>query len=213
MLTIVHIINILRVLGNSLKNGRSIEQSMHLAIMNINIKSENQKKEWLRLLNVTSNVHMVLDSFKKNTEDQSLARIWILVKHFISISSINAGDKILEIAANLEKNKQLLEKRASFLKAQRYKILFLGTITSVFLGILAGLTPLFTSFISIVRGISFSPTTIKIIPVSLYLIAISAAYFTTDFSNQNFTFKSFIISSLIFLLAFFSSKFVLFVIL
>ncbi|MHA1879768.1 MAG: hypothetical protein ACTSYG_05165 [Candidatus Heimdallarchaeota archaeon] len=213
MLTIVHIINILRVLGNSLKNGRSIEQSMHLAIMNINIRSENQKKEWLRLLNVTSNVHVVLDSFKKNTEDQPLARIWILVKHFISISSINAGDKILEIAANLEKNKQLLEKRASFLKAQRYKILFLGTITSVFLGILAGLTPLFTSFISIVRGISFSPTTIKIIPVSLYLIAISAAYFTTDFSNQNFTFKSFIISSLIFLLAFFSSKFVLFVIL
>ncbi|RLI68663.1 MAG: hypothetical protein DRO63_02270, partial [Candidatus Gerdarchaeota archaeon] len=191
MLTIVHIINILRVLGNSLKNGRSIEQSMHLAIMNINIRSENQKKEWLRLLNVTSNVHVVLDSFKKNTEDQPLARIWILVKHFISISSINAGDKILEIAANLEKNKQLLEKRASFLKAQRYKILFLGTITSVFLGILAGLTPLFTSFISIVRGISFSPTTIKIIPVSLYLIAISAAYFTTDFSNQNFTFKSF----------------------
>ncbi|MCF2142563.1 MAG: hypothetical protein K9W42_02545 [Candidatus Heimdallarchaeota archaeon] len=213
MLTIVHIINILRVLGNSLKNGRSIEQSMHLAIMNINLSSENQKKEWLRLLNVTSNVHVVLDSFKKNTEDQSLARIWILVKHFISISSINAGDKILEIAANLEKNKQLLEKRASFLKAQRYKILFLGTITSVFLGILAGLTPLFTSFISIVRGISFSPTTIKIIPVSLYLIAISAAYFTTDFSNQNFTFKSFIISSLIFLLAFFSSKFILFVIL
>ncbi len=213
MLTIVHIINILRVLGNSLKNGRSIEQSMHLAIMNINIRSENQKKEWLRLLNVTSNVHVVLDSLKKNTEDQPLARIWILVKHFISISSINAGDKILEIAANLEKNKQLLEKRASFLKAQRYKILFLGTITSVFLGILAGLTPLFTSFISIIRGISFSPTTIKIIPVSLYLIAISAAYFTTDFSNQNFTFKSFIISSLIFLLAFFSSKFVLFVIL
>jgi len=206
------VIFILKSFGNNLKNGRSIEQSLYQAILTLE-GCESLKNEWIRQLNINSNVQIIFDSLSKKTQDRSLARVWFLVKNFVSISSRDAAEKILEITANLEKNMQLTEKRNSLLKAQGYKILFLGTITSVFLGIIAGLTPLFISFISIIRGISFSTLTLKLIPWSLYLIAILAAYFTTDFGPRKFTLKSFFISSLIYLLSFILSKMILLLIL
>lgn len=206
------IICLLRYIGNNLILGRGIERSLYIAINSFDYdKSEKQK--WIRLLNLGYSYNDLFNELAKITIDQSLSRIWMLLTKISFISSHETGKKILEIANNLEKNKLLTEKRNSILKAQKYKIIFLGSMTSIFLGIIAGLAPLFATFVSIFRGVNISDNVLKAIPYSLLIISIVSTYFVTDTGLGKINYKILILSSLTYGIVFFITKIILIAIL
>ena len=171
-LTNEDVIFLLKAIGNNLILGRSSENSIFLAIKNLQERN-NREENWIKLLNLGLGITDILEKLAEFTEDKSLARVWILLSKLMRISSFETGEKVLEIADNLESNRKLMEKRNSTLKAQRYKTLFLGALTSIFLGILAGLAPLFVTFVSIFRNITINQSTLTIMPFSLYFINVS----------------------------------------
>ena len=102
-----------------------------------------------------------------------------------------------------------MNKRSSLIKSQNYKILFLGSATSIFLGIIAGLAPLFALFVSIFREIQISNTTLLLIPFSLYIISESSIYFLSDIGYGKFNFKTIIFSSIFYISSYLITKVIL----
>lgn len=206
------VIFLLKAIGNNLLLGRSTENSIYLAIKNLQ-ENKHNKENWIKLLNLGLGYKEILLKLVDNTEDKSLARVWILISKLMNISTLETGEKILEIADNLETNKKLMEKRNSTLKAQRFKTLFLGSVTSIFLGILAGLAPLFVTFVAIFRNLTINQTTLKIMPFSLYFIAISSMYFISDIGFGKINIKTFIFTTVAYVCSFFIAKGILLLIL
>jgi hypothetical protein len=206
------VIFLLKAIANNLILGRSTENSIYLAIKNLH-ENQHSKENWIKLLNLGLGYKELLLKLVDYTEDKSLARVWILLSKLMNISSFETGKKILEIADNLETNKKLMEKRNSTLKAQRFKTLFLGSVTSIFLGILAGLAPLFVTFVAIFRNITVNQTTLNIMPFSLYFIAISSIYFISDIGFGKINFKTFIFTTIAYVCSFFIAKGILLLIL
>ena len=195
----------MKSIGNNLKLGRSIEKSLFNSLLSLELNNEIKSK-WIKLLNLGTNYIDIFEILAKESDDKTLSRVWILLSKISHISTLESGDKILEITDNLEKNKQLTEKRNSLIKAQKYKIYFLGIMTSVFLGIISGLSPLFATFVSIFRNVTISDTVIKLIPFSLYLISTLSVYFTSDISLEKFNIKIFLFSSLAYVISYFIAK-------
>jgi hypothetical protein len=202
------VIFLLRIIGNNLTLGKSIEKSLYIALNNL----ESEKSEinkWIRLLNLGCSSNELFDELANATKDHSLARIWALLAKISFLSSYETGEKILEIAENLDKNRLLTEKRNGLLKAQKYKILFLGSMTSIFLGIIAGLAPLFATFVSIFRSVVISDIVLTAIPFSLFAISIVSTYFISDTGLGKLNFKVLIFSSLAYTLVYFITKAIL----
>lgn len=212
VLTNEEVIFLLKIIANNLILGRSIENSIFLAMKNLQENNPN-KENWIKLLNLGLGYKEILVKLADYTEDKSLARVWLLLSKLMGISSYETGEKILEIADNLETNRKLMEKRNSTLKAQRYKTLFLGSATSIFLGILAGLAPLFVTFVAIFRNITISQTTLNIMPFSLYFIAISSIYFISDIGFGKINFKTIIFTTIAYICSFFIAKGILLLVL
>ncbi|MBD3192060.1 MAG: hypothetical protein GF308_15545 [Candidatus Heimdallarchaeota archaeon] len=187
-------IKIIRIIGNNLILGKGLEQSICLALSHLP-SSEPFKEKGLKLINLGFSYPQIFKEMADFTEDKSLSRIWILLSKMSILSSYETGRKFVEIAENLEINRQKDEKRKSLVKAQRYKSIFLGSITSVFLGILASFAPLFTNFISLIRDHNVSPLTLFLIPFSLYLISLSSVYFLNKAIFNRFSFKALLLSS------------------
>jgi len=185
--------------------GRSVENSIYISIIFLEI-NDSIKTKWIKMLNLGSSYKEIFNEIAIYSKDKSLSRVWKLLAKISDLSTLETGEKILEIANNLEKNKQLMEKRDSLLKAQKYKIVFLGSMTSIFLGIISGLAPLFATFISIFKNIEISDTTIKIIPFSLYAISIASTYFTSDIGMGKIKIKTIIFSSLAYIISYFIAK-------
>ena len=95
------------------------------------------------------------------------------------------------------------------IKAQNYKVLFLGSVTSLFLGIIAGLAPLFAVFASIFREVVISNLELTLITIALYIISEFSIYFLSDISLKKFSFKSLLLSSAIYFSSYFIAKYVL----
>lgn len=196
---------LLKSIGNNLLLGRSIENSIYISLNHLEI-NDKIKNRWIKKLNLGSSYKDIFDELANNTKDKSLSRVWNLLAKISGLSTLETGEKILEIADNLEKNKLLMEKRDSLLKAQKYKIVFLGSMTSIFLGIISGLAPLFATFISIFKEVEISDTTLKIIPFSLYAISLASTYFTSDIGVGKIKIKTIIFSSLAFIISYFIAK-------
>ncbi|HUT82197.1 MAG TPA: hypothetical protein VMZ29_13425 [Candidatus Bathyarchaeia archaeon] len=196
---------LLKSIGNNLMLGRSVENSIYISIIFLEI-NDSIKTKWIKMLNLGSSYKEIFNEIAIYSKDKSLSRVWKLLAKISDLSTLETGEKILEIANNLEKNKQLMEKRDSLLKAQKYKIVFLGSMTSIFLGIISGLAPLFATFISIFKNIEISDTTIKIIPFSLYAISIASTYFTSDIGMGKIKIKTIIFSSLAYIISYFIAK-------
>jgi len=211
-LTNEEVIFLLKIIGNNLILGRSSENSIFLAIKNLQERN-HRDKNWIKLLNLGLGTNGILEKLAEFTKDKSLARVWILLSKLMKISSVETGKKILEIADNLDSNRKLMEKRNSTLKAQRYKTLFLGALTSIFLGILAGLAPLFVTFVSIFRNITINQTTLTIMPFSLYFITISSIYFISDIGFGKIDIKTIIFTTIVYVCSFFVAKAILLLIL
>ncbi|MBN1328555.1 MAG: hypothetical protein JXA54_03685 [Candidatus Heimdallarchaeota archaeon] len=196
---------ILKSIGNNLILGRSVENSIYISINYLEI-NDNIKTKFIKMLNLGSSYKEIFNELALSSKDKSLSRVWKLLAKISDLSSFETGEKILEIANNLEKNKQLMEKRDSLLKAQKYKTVFLGSMTSIFLGIISGLAPLFTSFVSIFKEIEISDITLKIVPFSLYTISVASSYFTSDIGIGKIKIKTIILSSLAYIISYFIAK-------
>ncbi|NHK32001.1 MAG: hypothetical protein FK730_11660 [Asgard group archaeon] len=168
--------------------------------------------KWIRLLNLGFSFNELFNELSNATKDHSMARIWTLLAKISFLSSYESGEKVLEIAENLEKNRLLTEKRNGLLKAQKYKIFFLGSMTSIFLGIIAGLAPLFATFVSIFRSVVISDKVLHAIPFSLFAISIVSTYFISDTGLGKFNIKVLIFSSLAYTIVYFITKAILLVI-
>jgi hypothetical protein len=202
------VIILIRNIGSNILLGKSIERSLHDAIVQIQ-NHDTQRNNWIKELNLGSNYKVLFGKFAEYTKDESLSRIWILLSKMINLSSIQSGEKFIEIANNLEKNNKLTEKRLSIIKAQNYKVLFLGSVTSLFLGIIAGLAPLFAVFASIFREIVISNLELTLITITLYIISEFSIYFLSDISLKKFNFKSLLLSSAIYFISYFIAKYIL----
>jgi hypothetical protein len=202
------VIGFLRIIGNNLILGRSVENSLQIAIKSIDYNT-SEKSKWIKLLNLGYDYTKLFSELSSVTSDDSLSRVWILLGKISLISSYETGEKILEIADNLDKNRLLTEKRDGLLKAQKYKVLFLGIMTSIFLGIIAGLAPLFSTFVSIFRNVTISNTVLTAIPYSLYTISIVSTYFVLDTGLGKFNIKSFLFSSIAYIISYFITKAIL----
>lgn len=186
-----------------------MEQSISLALEHLP-SSDPFKKRGLKLINLGFSYSALFKEMANITEDKALSRIWILLSKMSLLSSYETGRKFVEIAENLEINRQKNEKRKSLIKAQRYKAIFLCSITSIFLGILAGFAPLFATFISFIRGHKISSLTLILTPFSLYLISLSSVYFLNKAIFNRLSFKNLFFSSGAYVLSFFLTKAFLF---
>jgi len=205
------VISLVRNIGNNLLLCKSIERSLYDAISNL--KNHKKEKElWIKELNLGANYRELFKKLSEFTKDSSLSRIWILLAKMVYLSSQQSGEKFIEIADNLEKNHKMTEKRLSIMKAQNYKVLFLGSATSLFLGIIAGLAPLFAIFVSIFRETSTSNLELTLITISLYIISEFSIYFLSDISLTKFNMKSIILSSIIYFASYFIAKYILIIV-
>ncbi|MHA1124460.1 MAG: hypothetical protein ACTSO7_01720 [Candidatus Heimdallarchaeota archaeon] len=202
------VISLIRSIGNNLILDKSIERSLFDAIYNLQ-KYDKEKELWIKELNLGTNYRELFRKFAEFTDDISLSRIWILLTKMVHLSSQKSGEKFIEIADNLEQNHIMSEKRLSIMKAQNYKVLFLGSITSLFLGIIAGLAPLFSVFVSIFREITISNLELTLITISLYIISEFSIYFLSDISLNKFNIKSVFLSSIIYFASYFIAKYIL----
>jgi len=187
---------------------KSIERSLFDAISNLQ-NYDKEKELWIKELNLGSNYRELFRKFSEFTEDSSLSRIWLLLAKMVYLSSQKSGEKFIEIADNLEKNHKMTERRLSIMKAQNYKILFLGSVTSLFLGIIAGLAPLFAIFASVFREITISNLELTLITISLYVISEFSIYFLSDISLKKFNIKSLFLSSFIYFASYLIAKYIL----
>ncbi|MHA1154656.1 MAG: hypothetical protein ACTSQK_00990 [Candidatus Heimdallarchaeota archaeon] len=202
----------LKSIGNNLILGRSLENSLFKAIKDLP-REIDEKENWLKMINMGNNCKDVFQNIADKTSDISLSRVWILLTKISLISSSESGEKLIEIAENLEKNNIMTENRNSIFKAQRYKLLFLGSVTSIFLGIIAGLAPLFATFVAMFKEISVPQITLSLIPISLYVISETSVYFISDIGFGKFNLKSFILSSIAYICSFLLAKGIIFLIL
>ncbi|MHA1461470.1 MAG: hypothetical protein ACTSQ0_00120 [Candidatus Heimdallarchaeota archaeon] len=202
----------LKSIGNNLILGRSLENSLFKAIKDLP-REIDEKENWLKMINMGNNCKDVFQNIADKTSDISLSRVWILLTKISLISSSESGEKLIEIAENLEKNNIMTENRNSIFKAQRYKLLFLGSVTSIFLGIIAGLAPLFATFVAMFKEISIPQITLSLIPISLYVISETSVYFISDIGFGKFNLKSFILSSIAYICSFLLAKGIIFLIL
>jgi hypothetical protein len=170
------------------------------------------KNKWTKLLNLGYSYSELFNELANVTNDNALSRVWTLLAKISFISSLKTGEKILEIADNLETNRLLTEKRNGLMKAQKYKILFLGIMTSVFLGIIAGLAPLFSTFVAVFRNITISDHVLIAIPFSLFTISSVSNYFVLDTGLGKFNFKSFLFASIAYIISYLITKAILLVI-
>jgi len=203
---------LLKSIGNNLILGRSLENSLFKAIKDLP-REIDEKENWLKMINMGNNCKDVFQNIADKTSDISLSRVWILLTKISLISSSESGEKLIEIAENLEKNNIMTENRNSIFKAQRYKLLFLGSVTSIFLGIIAGLAPLFATFVAMFKEISIPQITLSLIPISLYVISETSVYFISDIGFGKFNLKSFILSSIAYICSFLLAKGIIFLIL
>ena len=199
------VIYLIKSIGDNLILGRSLERSLFLAIKTLPSCIEN-KENWLNMINMGCKYSDVFQNIAENTLDNSLSRVWLLLSKMSLLSTSESGEKLLEIAKNLEKNKILVENRNSIVRAQRYKLLFLGSITSLFLGIIAGLAPLFATFMSLIKDTNIPGSTINLIPISLFVISETSVYFISDIGFGKINYKSFVLSCIAYFLAFFVTK-------
>ena len=199
------VINLLKSIGNNLILGRSLENSLFKAIKELP-REISEKENWLKMINLGNNCSDVFKNIADNTSDISLSRVWVLLTKISLISSYESGEKLIEIAENLEKNNILTKNRNSILKAQRYKLLFLGAVTSIFLGVIAGLAPLFATFVAMFKEISIPQSTLSLIPISLFVISESSVYFISDIGFGKFNPKTLILSSIAYICSFLLAK-------
>lgn len=199
------IISLLKSIGNNLLLGKGFECSLFSSIKTL--PGKNGDKDFiLRKINFGENKDVIIKELMSLTEDISLARIWSLISNFSELSTTEAGEKILSIAENLEKNTIMIANRNKLIRAQKYKIVFLGTTTSIFLGIIAALAPLFSSYISMIRNIEVSTAAIYLIPFSLFVISCVSTYFLYDIVKGEFDYRILLFSSIVYIAIFFITK-------
>lgn len=200
-----NMIILLKNIGENLVLGRSIESSIFFSLKNLpeNIAIKNT---FLNMINIGYSYNEILVNFSNHTEDKNLARIWELLEKTSKLSSNEAGLKILQIVKHLEINRILAKNQNEKIKAQKYKLYFLGFISSFLLGFISGLAPLFSNFIQIIRDITIPSTTIYLMPISLFVISTFSVYFLSDVAQTKYTYKVFLLSSVIFLASYFIGK-------
>ncbi len=129
---------------------------------------------------------------------------------FLEKDSMKAGRILLSMVRTLEENSNLIRKRNHLLRAKNLKTKILSLATSLILGYVAALTPLFAMLFlirqqnigQITIGLNFSPLAFWPAIVSFFFIGILTAYQLTEFTEGESSWAMLFISALIFIITF-----------
>jgi hypothetical protein len=130
---------------------------------------------------------------------------------FLEKDSVEAGRVLLSMVRTLEENSSLIKKRNHLLRAKNLKTKILSLATSLVLGYVAALTPLFAMLFLIrqqnvaeltTTSLSFNPLSFWPAIVSFFFIGIITSYQLTEFTEGESSWPMLFISALIFIIIF-----------
>ena len=129
---------------------------------------------------------------------------------FLEKDSIEAGKVLISMVRTLEENNNLIKKRNHFLKAKNLKTKVLSLGTSLVMGYIAALTPLFSmlfllrqqNFIELTNSLTFNPFNFWPAFVAFFFIGIFTAYQLTEFTDEENSWSMLILSAMIFFITF-----------
>jgi len=129
---------------------------------------------------------------------------------FLEKDSMEAGRILMSMIRTLEENSSLIKKRSQFMRAKNLKTKILSLATSLVLGYIAALTPLFAMLFllrqqnigEITTTLNFSPLVFWPAIVSFLFIGILTAYQLTEFTEGESSWPMLFLSALIFVITF-----------
>jgi hypothetical protein len=129
---------------------------------------------------------------------------------FLEKDTMEAGRILLSMVRTLEENSSLIKKRGHLLRAKNLKTKILSLATSLVLGYVAALTPLFAMLFllrqqnigAITTSLSFNSLTFWPAIVSFFFIGILTSYQLTEFTEGESSWSMLFISALIFSITF-----------
>jgi hypothetical protein len=129
---------------------------------------------------------------------------------FLEKDSIEAGKVLVSMVRALEENNSLIKKRNHFLRAKNLKTKVLSLGTSLVMGYIAALTPLFSmlfllrqqNFIELTNSLTFNPLNFWPAFVAFFFIGIFTAYQLTEFTDGESSWSMLILSAIIFFITF-----------
>lgn len=129
---------------------------------------------------------------------------------FLEKDSIEAGKVLLSMVRALEENNNLIKKRNHFLRAKNLKTKILSLGTSLVMGYITALTPLFSmlfllrqqNFSDLINNLAFNPLSFWPAFVGFFFIGIFTAYQLTEFTDGESSWSMLILSAMIFFITF-----------
>ena len=127
---------------------------------------------------------------------------------FIEKDSVEAGRILLSMIRTLEENSSLVKKRSHLLRAKNLKTKILSLATSLILGYVTALTPLFAmlfllrqkNLADITSSLNFNLLSFWPAIVSFFFISILTAYQLTEFTEGESSWPMLFLSALIFII-------------
>lgn len=129
---------------------------------------------------------------------------------FLEKDSMEAGRILMSMIRTLEENSSLIKKRTQFMRAKNLKTKILSLATSLVLGYIAALTPLFAMLFllrqqnigEISTTLNFSPLVFWPAIASFFFIGILTSYQLTEFTEGESSWPMLFLSALIFVITY-----------
>jgi hypothetical protein len=129
---------------------------------------------------------------------------------FLEKDTMEAGRILLSMVRTLEENSSLIKKRGHLLRAKNLKTKILSLATSLVLGYVAALTPLFAMLFllrqqnieELTTSLSFNLLSFWPAIISFFFIGILTSYQLTEFTEGESSWAMLFISALIFIITF-----------
>ncbi len=129
---------------------------------------------------------------------------------FLEKDSVEAGKILMSMVRTLEENSSLIKKRNHLLRAKNLKTKILSLATSLVLGYVTALTPLFAmlfllrqqNLLDLTVSLSLNPLSFWPAIVSFFFISILTAYQLTEFTEGESSWPMLFLSAMIFIITF-----------
>jgi hypothetical protein len=129
---------------------------------------------------------------------------------FLEKDSIEAGRILMSMVRTLEENSSLIKKRNNLLRAKNLKTKILSLATSLVLGYMAAMTPLFAmlfllrqqNLADLTASLSLNSLSFWPALVSFFFISILTAYQLTEFTESESSWPMLFLSAMIFIITF-----------
>jgi len=203
--------NFLRFFADELKLGICPEQAYKYALGKYNGILKPLFVEGARRLVIGAHpLKQVLRSIASSLNSLNSTYLLQLCCKFLEKDSMEAGRILLSMVRTLDENASLIKRRNNLLRAKTLKTKILSLATSLVLGYVAALTPLFAMLFlirqqnigEITTGLSLNPITFWPAIVSFFFIGILTAYQLTEFTEGESSWPMLFISALIFIITF-----------